>query len=105
MLELGAPVVGPHAARPDPQHPTGRHSMCNATDGTDGDISPRLNLEQGKAEFAAWCTVSSPLILGFDLGNETEYGNFDIMLDISRAVSSSILSHTVRVTCTTKRSC
>jgi hypothetical protein len=38
-----------------------------------GDTAPRLSLEQGKAEFAAWCTVSSPLILGFDLGNSTEY--------------------------------
>lgn len=73
MLELGAPVVGPHAARPDPQHPSGRHSMCNSSDGSKGDSAPRLTLEQGMAEFAAWCTVSSPLILGFDLGNDTEY--------------------------------
>ena len=55
MLELGTPVVGQYAARPDPAHPTGRHSMCNASDGTNGDTGPRLSLEQGKAEFAAWC--------------------------------------------------
>lgn len=55
MLELGTPVVGQYAARPDPAHPTGRHSMCNASDGTKGDTGPRLSLEQGKAEFAAWC--------------------------------------------------
>jgi hypothetical protein len=67
MLELGAPVVGEHATA------SGRRSMCNASDGTVGDSAPRLTVEQGKAEFAAWCTVSSPLVLGFDLGNETEY--------------------------------
>ena len=72
MLELGAPVVGPYASRPDPAHPTGRHSTCGAGDGTVGDTAPRLTLEQGMAQFAAWCTVSSPLILGFDLANETE---------------------------------
>lgn len=76
MLELGTPVVGQHASRPDPTHPNGRHSMCNKSDGTVGDTGPRLSLEQGKAEFAAWCSVSSPLILGFDIGNETEYNRW-----------------------------
>ena len=69
MLELGAPVVGQYAS------PT-RRSLCNATDGTVGDSAPRLSVEQGRAQFAAWCTVSSPLILGFDLGNETEYATW-----------------------------
>lgn len=73
MLELGCPVVGPHASRPDPAHPNGRHSSCSASDAVTGDTGPRLSLEQGKAQFAAWCTVSSPLILAFDLGNTTEY--------------------------------
>ena len=72
MLELGAPVVGPFATRPDLAHPEGRRSICGAGDGTVGDTAPRLTLDQGKAQFAAWCCVSSPLILGFDLGNETE---------------------------------
>ena len=67
MLELGAPVVGEYASS------SGRHSLCNASDGTVGDSAPRFTVEQGKAEFAAWCSVSSPLILGFDLGSETEY--------------------------------
>ena len=67
MLELGTPVVGQHASRPDPTHPNGRPSLCNKSDGTVGDTGPRLSLEQGKAEFAAWCSVSSPLILGFDI--------------------------------------
>lgn len=86
MLELGCPVVGPHASRPDPGHPTGRHSMCNASDGTVGDTAPRLSLEQGKAQFAAWCTVSSPLILGFDLGNETEYDRWFPVITNARAL-------------------
>ena len=37
-------------------------SMCNASDGTVGDTAPRLSLEQGKAQLAGWCTVSSPLV-------------------------------------------
>jgi hypothetical protein len=74
MLELGAPVVGPWAAT-SPRDVGGppRKSLCGAKDGTVGDTGPRLSLEQGKAQFAAWCSVSSPLILGFDLANETEY--------------------------------
>ena len=47
--------------------------MCNASDGTVGDTAPRLSVPQGQAQLAGWCTVSSPLILGFDLANETEY--------------------------------
>jgi len=75
MLELGAPVVGKWAAtspRNGPYSPP-RKSNCSATDATGADTGPRLSLEQGKAEFAAWCTVSAPLILGFDMGNRTEY--------------------------------
>jgi alpha-galactosidase len=33
----------------------------------------RLSYAQAQAEFAAWCVVSSPLILSFDMSNETEY--------------------------------
>jgi hypothetical protein len=51
MLELGAPVVGEYASS------SGRHSMCNASDGTVGDSAPRFTVEQGKAEFAAWCVA------------------------------------------------
>jgi hypothetical protein len=76
MLELGAPVVGVWAPKPTPSHPDGRQSTCGPHDGTHGDTLPRLSLEQGKAQYAAWCTVSSPLILGFDLGNETEYARW-----------------------------
>ena len=73
MLELGAPVIGPHAARHQPSRGRQWKSMCNASDGTVGDTAPRLSFEQGQAQLAGWCTVSSPLILGFDLANETEY--------------------------------
>ena len=69
MLELGAPVVGKYAAtspRDGPNSPP-RKSTCGPSDGTKGDTSARLTLEQGKAEFAAWCSVSAPLILGFDV--------------------------------------
>lgn len=69
MLELGAPVVGKYAAtspRDGPNSPQ-RKSTCGPNDGTKGDTAARLTLEQGKAEFAAWCSVSSPLILGFDV--------------------------------------
>jgi hypothetical protein len=65
LLELGAPVVGPHAARYQPSRGRQYRSMCNASDGTvHGDSAPRLSFEQGQAQFAGWSTVSSPLILG-----------------------------------------
>jgi alpha-galactosidase len=32
---------------------------------------PPLNLYESRSHFGAWCIVSSPLILGFDLGNQT----------------------------------
>ena len=87
MLELGAPVVGPHAARNQPSRGRQSHSVCNSTDGTAGDSAPRLSLEQGKAQFAGWCTVSSPLVLGFDLANETEYDRWWPFLSNPRALS------------------
>ena len=76
MLELGAPVVGPHAARYQPSRGRQFQSMCNASDGTAGDSAPRLSFEQAQAQLAGWCTVSPPLILGFDLANETEYNRW-----------------------------
>ena len=72
MLELGAPVVGPHAARYQPSRGRQFHSMCNASDGTAGDSAPRLSFEQGQAQLAGWCTVSSPLILGFDMLDDSK---------------------------------
>ena len=87
MLELGAPVVGPHAARNQPSRGRQTHSMCNSSDGTVGDSAPRLSLEQGKAQFAGWCSVSSPLVLGFDLANETEYDRWWPILSNPRALS------------------
>jgi hypothetical protein len=111
MLELGAPVVGPHAARYQPSRGRQTHSLCNASDGTVGDTGPRLSLEQGKAQFAGWCTVSSPLVLGgslgyisrtelvllthgrvdgragFDMANQTEYDRWFPLLSNPRALS------------------
>lgn len=86
MLELGAPVVGPHAARYQPSRGRQFQSMCNASDGTAGDSAPRLSFEQGQAQLAGWCTVSSPLILGFDLANETEYNRWWPLLSNQRAL-------------------
>ena len=87
MLELGAPVVGPHAARYQPSRGDQFRSMCNSTDGTVGDSAPRLSLEQGKAQFAGWCSVSSPLVLGFDLANDTEYDRWWPILSNPRALA------------------
>jgi hypothetical protein len=86
MLELGAPVVGPHAARYQPSRGRQWKSMCNASDGTVGDTAPRLSISQGQAQLAGWCTVSSPLILGFDLANETEYDQWFPFLSNPRAL-------------------
>lgn len=87
MLEIGAPVVGRFASTwPNKFGPGSRHSMCNGSDGTAGDTAPRLSLEQAKAEFAGWCTVSAPLILGFDLGNDTEYDRWWPLLSNRRAL-------------------
>lgn len=60
--------------------------MCNASDGTVGDSAPRLSIAQGRAQLAGWCTVSSPLILGFDLANETEYNRWWPLLSNPRAL-------------------
>jgi hypothetical protein len=60
--------------------------MCNASDGTVGDSAPRLSFEQAQAQLAGWCTVSSPLILGFDLANETEYNRWWPLLSNQRAL-------------------
>ena len=87
MLELGAPVVGPHAARYQPSRGRQYRSMCNASDGTAGDTGPRLSMEQAKAQFAGWCTVSSPLVLGFDMANETEYDRWFPLLSNPRALA------------------
>jgi len=38
------------------------------------------------AQFAAWCTVSSPLVLGFDLGNDTEYDRWFPVISNPRAL-------------------
>eukprot|EP01052_Picozoa_sp_SAG31_P020977 SAG31_NODE_1600_length_7791_cov_15.201508_5_plen_214_part_00 len=89
MLELGAPVVGKWAAvspRDGPDSPR-RKSKCGPDDGTKGDTGPRLTFEQGKAEFAAWCTVSAPLVLGFDTGNTTEYDRWFPILSNKRALA------------------
>ena len=87
MLELGAPVVGPHAARYQPSRGRQYRSLCNASDGTTGDTGPRLSMEQAKAQFAGWCTVSSPLVLGFDMANETEYDRWFPLLSNPRALA------------------
>lgn len=89
MLELGAPVVGLWAATSPRNGPGGppRKSLCSSTDGTVGDTGPRLSFEQGKTQFAAWCTVSSPLILGFDLANETEYDRWWPVISNPRALA------------------
>ena len=61
--------------------------MCNASNGTVGDTAPRLSVSQGKAQLAGWCMVSSPLILGFDLANATEYDRWFPFLSNPRALS------------------
>ena len=40
--------------------------------GVDVGASP-MSLLEGRTHFAAWCVLSSPLVLGFDLTNETLY--------------------------------
>ena len=89
MLELGAPVVGAYAATSPRDGPDGprRKSTCGRADGTKGDTAPRLTLEQGKAEFAAWCTVSAPLVLGLDMGNETEMETWFPIISNPRALA------------------
>ena len=89
MLELGAPVVGKYAASSPRNGPTGppRESNCSDHDGTVGDTQPRLSFAQAQAEFAAWCTVSAPLILGFDLGNTTEYDTWWPIVSNTRALA------------------
>ena len=44
-------------------------------------------MEQAKAQFAGWCTVSSPLVLGFDMANETEYDRWFPLLSNPRALA------------------
>ena len=60
--------------------------MCNASDGTVGDTAPRLSVPQAQAQLAGWCTVSSPLILGFDIANQTEYDRWFPFLSNPRAL-------------------
>lgn len=95
MLELGAPVIGTFAAtspRGGPNSPP-RKSTCSSNDTTKGDTGPRLSMEQGRAEFAAWCTVSAPLILGFDLGNETEVDTWFPVISNKLALEARLYAH------------
>ena len=78
MLELGCPVLGSFASRPDPGHPEGRRSSCNATDGTSGDTASRLTLEQGKAQFAHTLNataIAAPRVLMAILENHQREGD------------------------------
>eukprot|EP00054_Salpingoeca_dolichothecata_P005750 m.36015 g.36015 ORF g.36015 m.36015 type:complete len:247 (-) comp15888_c0_seq2:105-845(-) len=67
MLELGAPA-----------YPLSEETNC---------LPHRLTVEEARGEFAAWCVVSSPLILGFDLGNMTEYDTWFPIISNPRALA------------------
>lgn len=66
MLEVGAPA---------PWIPT----QCPGT--------PRLSWEEAQAHFAAWCVTSSPLVLGLDLANMTEYDTWWPVVSNTEAIA------------------
>ena len=66
MLEVGAPA--PFVA-----------THCNGTQ--------RLTYEQAQGHFGAWCVVSSPLILGFDMSNMTEYDTWWPIVSNTEAIA------------------
>ena len=70
MLEVGAPAWFP--GEPSPP------SNCTPY---------RMTLEESAGHFAAWCTVSSPLILSFDLSNLTEYDTYWSIISNQEAIA------------------
>ena len=75
MLEIGAPALG------DPSIPN------------DCPGKARLTVEEAKGSFGAWCAISSPLILSFDVANLTEYDTWWPVVSNTRAIAI----HNVRV--------
>lgn len=47
----------------------------------------RLSFTEAQTEFSAWSVVSSPLILGFDLSNETEYDTWWPIVSNTEAIA------------------
>jgi alpha-galactosidase len=75
MLTLGTPAWDPTCNQGQGCYPD---AGCNHT---------RLDLEAAKAQFAAQALISSPLTLGFDLGNETEYSTWWPIVSNTEALS------------------
>lgn len=69
MLEIGAPALG------DPSIPN------------DCPGKARLTVEEARGSFGAWCAISSPLILSFDVANLTEYDTWWPVVSNTRAIA------------------
>ncbi len=66
MLEVGAPAAGIADHCPD---------------------AWRLSFAEAQAQFSAWCVVSSPLTLSFDLANATEYAAYWPIISNTEAIA------------------
>lgn len=69
MLEIGAPALG------DPSIPN------------DCPGQSRMSVMEAQGSFAAWCVVSLPLTLSFDIANLTEYDTWWPIVSNTRAIA------------------
>lgn len=88
MLEVGGPAIGPNYTK----------SLCNPG---------RMTFTESQGAFGLWCVLSSPLILGLDVSNMTDYDTYWPIISNTRALAinqawAGEAGHLVQVSTTTQ---